>query len=540
MMLSLSVVLGLTWFPLAFADLPVHCLRNQIAGKWRFFLSAPTPLRSTCGHQTPDVDKLQPSFDDFSFDNAEFQVEVKEPNTATLLTNQHGSSLSLLQRKVVEESGHWTMIYDEGFNLRSPSYDFFSFNHFEIPENPSLHGKKFFRSFCGQTEVGWYKEVKTGHFGCYRAERVERKDTVFYHLSLLAQQKSNSQNFLASYDGMEENLSHEQRLRLSNQLGHEDIVAKINANKELGWTAAAYSNDFLAEKMWQLRRRAHRQVGRKSARSAPAQDERDLEDDLPTNFDWGNVNGESYLDQILDQSDCGSCYAVASIHMLGARYRVLKNDTNLLKPNGFSINFPLYCSDLNQGCAGGYPSLISMWSRDVGLVPHKCGGNYFTSPSATCASALPDDFSTCVQNAATRGQVAKVKNWNYIGGYYGACSASKMKTDLFTHGPVAVALEPGPDFMYYKSGIYKSVSLSVNVNWVKVDHAVLLIGWGEEDGKKFWTIQNSWGDSWGENGKIRIIRGENESGVEFQAVSATLEEGSADAIINYVNKATRV
>ena len=63
-------------------------------------------------------------------------------------------------------------------------------------------------------------------------------------------------------------------------------------------------------------------------------------------------------------------------------------------------------------------------------------------------------------------------------------------------------------------------------------------GWGEEiqHGKMtpYWTIQNSWGSEWGENGNIRIIRGENESGVEFQAVSAQLEDGTIDAIKDYM------
>lgn len=39
-----------------------------------------------------------------------------------------------------------------------------------------------------------------------------------------------------------------------------------------------------------------------------------------------------------------------------------------------------------------------------------------------------------------------------------------------------------------------------------MDHAVLAIGYGEEDGKPYWLVKNSWGDKWGENGFFRIPR----------------------------------
>ena len=32
----------------------------------------------------------------------------------------------------------------------------------------------------------------------------------------------------------------------------------------------------------------------------------------------------------------------------------------------------------------------------------------------------------------------------------------------------------------------------------KVHHAVVLDGWGEEDGMKFWWVRNSWSRRWGE------------------------------------------
>ena len=59
------------------------------------------------------------------------------------------------------------------------------------------------------------------------------------------------------------------------------------------------------------------------------------------------------------------------------------------------------------------------------------------------------------------------------------------------------------DFMSYGSGVYEYTYGSFAGR-----HAVVLIGWGHENGELFWICQNSWGPSWGDDGFIKIKAGQ--------------------------------
>merc|ERR550514_564936 len=154
--MTFTLLLSLITVRTALADLPVHCLRHQVLGEWEFALEVPGPKRTHCGHQTPDVEDKEPRGNEASLRSETLRVTLLDPDTATTPK---------------DNKGYFTMVYDEGFEVRVEGRQFFAFSRFDLTHE---NGVKKNISHCGETLRGWYRNEARTLWGCYHAQKVHQ------------------------------------------------------------------------------------------------------------------------------------------------------------------------------------------------------------------------------------------------------------------------------------------------------------------------------------------------------------------------------
>jgi len=192
--------------------------------------------------------------------------------------------------------------------------------------------------------------------------------------------------------------------------------------------------------------------------------------DIPDSFDWRSVKG--VVPNVLDQGRCTSSLIFVEGNAVVCNYAI--NTHNQLR-----INFGQLIACVSHG------DCSRILDVDVFDYIAKCGAPTTGSPDRECH--YDKKTSIPVINGAQS-------------------VISKNETDLaysiYFDGPTTVAVDASqPSFRFYSGGIYFEPQCT-NV----LDHMMLAVGFGIIANRKYWIVQNTWGNEWGLQGYILMVR----------------------------------
>ncbi|CDW78518.1 cathepsin c [Stylonychia lemnae] len=532
-------------------------LREQILGEWEFVYTTEEKsvdifkIDTVCTHQTPNSIQIVKPDSQFQFSEgtySKFQAELSDSGKTSIQIG--GKSIN----------AHWSMLYDQGLILDSEEYRFFANYKYTIQsdvkyefEVAGLEVSSYdsFNSQCNSTMIGLIQNKKNpGFYRCFFANKLDHAEIkseeeiqadISEKIVFLAAQvkKSNilAQTKYEDLDNMVQFVNENDftwqaginnRLKgqtLSQLKMHHDGNQMKFAQKTLVQTNSISNtitdSDSDAERL--IEDEDFKAIQKEAIKFIDSSLDKMSENDLPDQWDWRNVSDYDFTTPVKDQKGCGSCYAMSFTETMEARVKIKYG-----KSIPLSAQFLLDCNFYNEGCSGGWPLLNGFFSADFSIPSEACAPYKGYTVGNECS-----DHSNCQEKV-------KVSEANYIGGAYGMSSELLMMKEIRARGPIVSDLNVPLTFSYYRNGIFSDdhelqlkkegfkeylnensvdevtdrTLRDYHIEWQYINHSIMIVGWGEEDGVKYWICRNSYGDAWGEQGHFRIRRGLNDYGIE--------------------------
>ena len=224
---------------------------------------------------------------------------------------------------------------------------------------------------------------------------------------------------------------------------------------------------------------------------------------LPASYDSVSLG---HVSPVKKQGTCGSCVAFATISLVETCF---KKTVGVF--GDYSEQHLLDCAygaRLVNGCKGSWPFGYTSW-----LATKK--------PRLATEKSYPykGRVGTCRTDYEELNQGAKISRAYTTGWKRG--NEEILKALVYKHGAVMVAIAAhgaNGNFKQYRGGIFSGCSKRY-----KISHAVVVVGYGTQDGLDYWLVKNSWGKGWGEQGYMKIQRGVNMCGIGTTQVTLSCE-----------------
>jgi KDEL-tailed cysteine endopeptidase len=202
--------------------------------------------------------------------------------------------------------------------------------------------------------------------------------------------------------------------------------------------------------------------------------------ELPTEVDWTEKGA---VTPVKNQGACGTV-AFSVTGALEGAWQIAQGKLVSLSEQQF-----VDCDTGENGCDGGMMDHGFAYAKENALC---------TEESYPYASGKSDKASDgCKASKCTVG----IPKGSVTGFVDVKQNDEQALMEAVSKGPVTAAIECDKQaFQFYTSGVLKATCGTL------VDHGVLVVGYGEEDGVKFWKVKNSWGAPWGDKGYVKLQR----------------------------------
>lgn len=321
-----------------------------------------------------------------------------------------------------------------------------------------------------------------------------------------------------------------QRLKLFAE--RQNRIELLNARPKRSWTAGVSPlADYTAEEFKMLR--GWKGTGSTStAGSAFSGSMLSLDlmqRELPS--EWMQWTKLKAFEVVANQGACGSCWAMATANVLNSHREIYHNITELVSAQELvdCVGNPHHCGG-SGGCNGATTELAMAYVMQNGL-SKDVERPYLGFDDACMAegkSRKSELLLDQLQDESMGFKTLKIHGWQRLP----ENQMEPLKLALVQRGPVAVSVAAA-GWDLYDGGIYDSCEPDA-----VIDHAVTLIGYGEDQEKvtkkvtKYWTILNSWGKSFGEGGTMRLLRhdGDDHCGIDHKPQMGTACDGGPSEV----------